>query len=163
MNCSEDTVSLKEIKEAIQTKINKQQKTTLIKNICINAGIAMLMIIYAILIMMGSKNIEKAILEKDIKIITLSIVAIGIYMLEISYKKDSSKLAINALEVIVFAASNLTLIYVLILYFNNLINTIKYIGIGVLSYYILKSIAMTIKDVRKYKKDNSDIKEIIKK
>lgn len=158
-----DTVSLKEIKEAIQNKINEQQKCSLIKNVLINISIAFIMIMYLILIIMGTKNIEMLILEKDIKIITICILAIGIYIMELAYKKDDSNLAINSLEVLCFSGANLCLVYVQKLYFDNLIQIITYIGIVISSYYIIKSIALAIINVRKYKKDNNDIKEIVKK
>lgn len=158
-----DTVSLKEIRDAIENKVNESQKQSLVKKILINIGIAITMILYLILIIMGSKNIETIVLEKDIKIISLSILAIGIFVLEMAYKKDNNEMAINSLEILVFGASSLCLVYVIKLHFDNLINIITYIGGIVASYFILKLMILAITNVRKYKKDNSDIKEIIKK
>lgn len=83
--------------------------------------------------------------------------------MELAYKKDDSNLAINSLEVLCFSGANLCLVYVQKLYFDNLIQIITYIGIVISSYYTIKSIALAIINVRKYKKDNNDIKEIVKK
>ena len=158
-----NTVSLKEIREALANKVNNEQKKNIVKEFLINVCIAIVMIVYLIIVMMGSKNISVDVLEKDIKIITLFILAIGIFILELSYKKDDVQLAMHGVEVLVFGSSNLCLIYVIKLYFNNLSNTITYIGIVVTIFYILKSLLLTIRDVKRYKNENNDIREIVKK
>ncbi len=158
-----DTVSLKEIREVIENKVNKKQKYIIAKKILANIGIATSMIVYLILILMGSKNIEQLILEKDMKIICLCILGIGIFILEKSYQKDNNEYALNGVEVIIFGAANLCLVYIIKLYFNSLFNIILYIGSGVVVYYVLKSIVMCIMYVRKYKRENNDIKDIVKK
>ena len=158
-----NTVSLKEIREALANKVNNEQKKNIVKEFLINVCIAIVMIVYLIIVMMGSKNISVDVLEKDIKIITLFILAIGIFILELSYKKDDVQLAMHGVEVLVFGSSNLCLIYVIKLYFNNLSNTITYIGIVVTIFYILKSLLLTVRDVKRYKNENNDIREIVKK
>ena len=47
--------------------------------------------------------------------------------------------------------------------FKDVVNGITFIGSVVAGYYILKSIIISVKNVRKFKKENNDIKEIIKK
>ena len=158
-----NTVSLDEIKDALVVKVNVNQKKSMVKESLINIFTAIIMITYLIIIIMGSSNIDGDIFEKDIKVMTLSILAIGIFILEMSYKKDNIKIALYGIEVIIFGAANLCLIYVTKLYFDNLVNIVTYIGIGVAVYYIIKSIAIVIVNVNKYKKDNNDIKEIVKK
>ena len=158
-----NTVSLDEIKDALVVKVNVNQKKSMVKESLINIFTAIIMITYLIIIIMGSSNIDGDIFEKDIKVMTLSIWAIGIFILEMSYKKDNIKIALYGIEVIIFGAANLCLIYVTKLYFDNLVNIVTYIGIGVAVYYIIKSIAIVIVNVNKYKKDNNDIKEIVKK
>lgn len=158
-----DIVSLKEIKKVIENKVNKEQKYNIAKKVFINIGIAIIMIIYLILILMGGKNIEQLILEKDVKIICLCILGIGIFILEKSYQKDNSECALNGVEVIFFGATNLCLVYIVKLYFYKLFNAILYIGSVVIVYYVLKSIIMSIVYTRKYKKENSDIKDIVKR
>lgn len=158
-----DTISLKEIREAIENKVDSRQKKSIVKEVLLNIGIAIIMIIYLLIIIMGSKNIDVETLEKDMKIMTFSILAIGIFILELSYKKDNSKIAINGIEVIIYSGINLCLVFVEKLYFNNLINIITNISIVISGYYIIKSLILSIVNIRKYKKDNSDIKEIIKK
>ena len=113
--------------------------------------------------MIGSKNLLIEVLEKDVKIITLCILAIGIFILEQAYKKDNTKIAMNAIELLTFGASNICLIYVLKLYFNNLTNVLTCITLGVGGYYIFKCFILTFNRIKSFKRENNDIKEIIKK
>ena len=82
---------------------------------------------------------------------------------EESYKKDNLKLVMNSIETIVFAAVNLCLVYVVKLYFEMLNKVTLYVAIGIAVYYILKSIVLTIINTRKFKEQNNDIKDIVKK
>ena len=164
-----DTVSLKEIREALQNKVNDNQKQKVVKKVLINIGFAMAMIVYLIVVALATKNIELSILEKDLKIITLGILVLGIGVLERAYKKDNSQMAINAVEILVFGAINLCMMYAIKINFiklgdfKDVVNGITFIGSVVAGYYILKSIIISVKNVRKFKKENNDIKEIIKK
>ena len=160
---NERTISLEDVKKAIENKVNNTQKRTIIKDCIINIGIAIIMVAYLIIVLMGSKNILSETLELDMKIMTLSILAIGIVVLEVAYRKDKSKLAMNGIEVLTFGATNLCMIYILKLHFNNLINSVTYIGIAIGAYYILKSILLAVLEIKKFKRNNSDIKEIVKK
>ena len=62
-----DTVSLKEIREALQNKVNDNQKQKVVKKVLINIGFAMAMIVYLIVVALATKNIELSVLEKDLK------------------------------------------------------------------------------------------------
>lgn len=159
----EKTISLKDIKTVLKNKVSNVQKRSLFKEELINIGSAVFMIFHLLILYMGSKNIELNILINDMKIITICILAIGIGILEFSYKKDEIKIALRGLEVLVFGASNLCLIYVARLYFNEVVHFIIYIGAVLVVYYIVKIIITSIYNVRKYKKDNNDIKDIVKK
>ena len=121
------------------------------------------MVVYLIIIIMGSKNIEPATLEKDLKIMTLGILAAGIVILEISYKKDKSNIALIGVETLVFGAANLCLIYIAKLYSDQLTKVVTYISFVIAGYYIFKSVIVAITSVNKFKKDNNDIKDIVKK
>lgn len=164
-----DTVSLKEIREALQNKVNDNQKQKVVKKVLINIGFAITMIVYLIIVALATKNIEVSVLEKDLKIITLGILVLGIGVLERAYKKDNTQMAINAVEILIFGAINLCMIYAIKINFiklgdfKDIINNITYVGSAIAGYYILKSIIISIRNVKKFKKENNDIKEIIKK
>ena len=144
-----DTISLKEIREALGNRVEKSQRSIVIKEVLINIGIAVIMIIHLGLLVAGSKNIEISVFEKDMKIITLFIALIGIIVLEVSYKKDKIKLALNAVEILVFGAANLCLIYVGKLYMGEFLNFSLYVGAALIGYYIIKIISVSIVNVRK--------------
>ena len=88
---------------------------------------------------------------------------IGITVLEVSYKKDNLKLALNGVEILVFGASNVCLVYVFKLYLGSLLSFLSYIGIALIGYYFIKIMVLSIYSIKKYKKDNNDIKDIVKK
>ena len=158
-----DTVSLKEIREALENKVDKAQRKSVIKDVFLNISIALVMSIYLSIIMIIYRNLDINVLEKITKIATLTILFIGLTVLEISYKKDNTKIAMNAIEVITYGASNLCLIYTIKLYIENLKSIIGFIIIGVVAYYIVKSILLAILSIRKFKDENNDIKDIVAK
>ena len=129
----------------------------------INIGIALLMIVYLAIVYMGSKNIVSDILEKDLKIITLIILGFGIIGLEIAYKRDKFKIVLNSVETLILGGANLCLIYVVKLYFNNFTKVVSYMVIAIIGYYVIKILILTIISIKKFRKNNNDIKEIIKK
>ncbi len=158
-----DTVSIEEIREKLETRVNANQKRNTIKEALMNIGIAIVMVMYLIIVVMGSKNIGLITLEKDLKILTLSILFIGIIIFEMSYKKDNVKLSINGLEVVIFGMTNLVLMYNIKVSLNSLMSIASYISIGIGGYYLIKVIVLSKININRYRKDNSDIKEIIKK
>ena len=157
-------VSLKEIKEALETKVDKTQKKSVIKDVFINIILAVIMMTYlGVIIMISNNNTPVEVIIKFTKIATLGILFFGIVFLELSYQTDKAKLALNAMEVIVFGGSSLCLIYTVRLFYNNLGKVIGLITIGIIIYYLLKSIVTAITSINKFKKDNNDIKDIIDK
>ena len=62
-----------------------------------------------------------------------------------------------------FGAANMCIIYVLKLYVGRLSNFLAYIGIALIGYYIFKILLVLVVSIRKYKKDNNDIKDIVKR
>ena len=163
-----DTVSLKEIREALQNKVNNNQKSKVVKKVLINGSFLIIMILFLVLVWLGTKYIEISFVEKILKITTIVIAISGIILLEIAYKKDNTQIALNALEIIGFGAVNLYLSYTIELYamklgLENITNVILYVGGAILIYYILKCIVIAVKNIKKFKKENNDIKEIIKK
>ena len=111
----------------------------------------------------GSKKISTEVLETDLKVFSIAFAIIGLIILEIAYKKDNTKIAVSGGEILIFGAINLCLMYVVKLYPWNLLNTVTSISIVIAVYYLAKVLILSIRNIKKYKKDNNDIKEIIKK
>ena len=162
-NDKEDTVSLKQIREALENKVSENQKHSIIKENIINVMIAVAIILYLIIVFVGSKSIQANTLEIVLKAFSIAYAVIGLIILEIAYKKDNLKILFCGGEILIFGAVNLCMMYVAKLHPSNLLNVTTYISIAVAAYYLIKITILTVKSVKKYKKDNSDIKEIIKK
>ena len=163
MNDKTSIFSLKDIRKALENKINNNQKHTIIKENIINIMIGIAIILYLIIVFVGSKNIELETLITDLKVFSISFAVIGLIILEVAYNKDNVKIAFSGGEILVFGLVNLCIMYIVKLHLNNLLNVTTYISISVAAYYLIKITILTVKSVKKYKKDNSDIKEIIKK
>ena len=162
----ERVVSLNQIKDAIYTRVNDNQKRNIVKQSILNIFIAIIMVAFLVIILFGNKNIDKDILIQDLKFITICITSLGIILMERAYKKDSIAIAANAVEVIIFSIINLCIVYVIELKdlkSIRLLNIISIISTAIALYYIVKTIVMSVRNTRLCKKKNNDIKEIVKK
>lgn len=159
----EDTVSLKEIRKALENSINENQRHSIIKDNIVNVMIAIAIILYLIIVYMGNKNMLLETLITDLKVFSISFAVMGLIILEVAYKKDNSKIAFSGGEILIFGVVNLCLMYATKIYPLNVLNITTYISIVVAVYYLAKVIILSVKSTKKYKKDNNDIKEIIKK
>lgn len=162
MSNKKTEVSLDEIREALETKVDKSQKKSMVIEILTNIFLAVIMVVYlAVIIILSKNNASIDVIEKITKIASLVALFLGIVLLELSFQKDKAKIAMNAFEVIVFGGSSLFLVYIIKLYFGNLATAVKYITVGIIGYYFLKSIIICVTSISKYKKDNNDIKDIV--
>lgn len=152
----------KEINE--KTKLPNKIKEKIKKEVFTNIVIASILILYFILIVLGSVNSIKSVRSTDLNIFSLLFLGIAIFLFEIAYRKDNGKLAIHGIESLVIAIFMLFLPY--IIFELNESNKKYYLmaSIYIAAYYILKSIVISIKTKNKYMNENiSDVKEIVKK
>ena len=156
-NVKVDKKVMEEIEEVrkeqeIPLDVKRQMNDKVFKNIII----AIFIMLFLVFVNLGYMNIKAEVFS-----VTLSVLAILIF--EKAYKKDSGKLAINGIEVLMLAI--LTLVSIGVLNSNN--NKFPFV-IAIISflfgiYYTGKSILEYLISKKKYLKQNSDIKEIIKK
>ena len=158
-----DAINLNDIKERLKSKITRDQKKSLLKRTFLNLVMAISMILYLGIVISGKFNISRETFEIDLKVITICIMFIGIYIIEYAYKKDNIIYAINSLEIIAYGVVNLGIIYILKLYEAKFVKAICVLMLGIFIYYFCKIIYINVKNIRKYKQDNNDIREIIKK
>lgn len=95
------------------------------------------------------------------KIASLVILLLSISIFEIAYNKDSGKLAINGIEILVLALHTLTIWHVTNKMNILLENYILFSTYFFVTYYFLKSILIFTKEKRKYFNSLSDIHEIV--
>ena len=156
--------TIKNIEDEIKnkTKLPKEFKNKIKKEVVTNITLGILFIIYIVLMILGSAGKVKDIRTLDLNIISFILLLTSVILFEIAYRKDSGKLATFGLEFLVISIFILCLPYILF-EINNL-NKNYYLAviIFIASYYIIKSIYISIKIRNQYMNNISDIKEIVK-
>ncbi len=149
--------TIEEIK--LEKKISKEEKNKIIKQVFLNILLAIFLIMYFILLTLGSNGTVKNVRTIDFNIFSILLLTISIVLFEIAYKKDRGTIAITGIEILGVAFA--TLFYSYILY--ELATKYVYsIYIVIAAYYIIKSICICIIGKRKYKKEKiNDIKEVM--
>lgn len=152
----------KEINE--KTKLPNEVKEKIKKEVFTNLVVASGIILYFIFIVLGSVGTIKNVRIIDLNIFSFLFLTVAIFLFEIAYRKDDGKLAMHGIESLVVAIFTLFLPYII---FELNKTDKKYylmVSIYIASYYILKSIIISVKTKNKFMSNNiSDIKEIVKK
>lgn len=120
-------------------------------------------IIYFFLLNLAYIKINSERLSIVIELFATVFLLVGLLILERSYKNDSGKQAITAIELFVLSFHSLTIIHFVTKFqfdFQFYVLTSSYI---LAIYYILKAIFIYTKAKREYLNSLSDIKEIVKK
>ena len=139
----------------------KENNKIIRRKIFENIIIAIAMMIYFIIINFSYLRMEENILLQGIKIESIVILFFGIAIFEVAYHKDSGRIAINGIEVLILSIHTLT-IWTVINRFK--IEFDKYILFSTYVfaiYYILKSIIIYTVEKKKYLDSLSDIHEIV--
>ena len=139
----------------------KENNKIIRKKIFENIIIAIAMMIYFIIINFSYLRMEESILLQGIKIASIVILFFSIIIFEVAYRKDSGRIAINGIEVLVLAIHTLT-IWTVINRFKIEFDT--YVLISTYAFaisYILKSINIYTIEKKKYLDSLSDIHEIV--
>ena len=153
----------KQIEEQIETakKMPKDEKKKIYKKVFANIILGIVVTLYFIGIGIGFLNIEGVTFITDLKVFSLSILAIAIILFEFAYGKDDDKTALYGVEMLFVAIMSLVLLYTCILHKDKFIAVANIVAcIGVL-YYLVKSISIYIREKLKWKKTISDVKEIV--
>lgn len=163
-NTTEDKKMIEELekvkqKQTIPADIKKQMNDKVFKNIIL----AILIMIYLLFINMGFINIAQDVLVTDLKVFSITLAVLAIVLFERAYKKDSGELAINGIEVLVLAIATLISIGVLTTATAKFQLVIAAVSFLYGAYYTGKAIFEYVREKKKYLKQTSDIKDIIKK
>lgn len=148
-------------KEAKSKKISKEDLNKINKRVFQNVILAIIVMFYLNFIILGFINIKNNVFLVDLKVFSMSILAIAIGVLEYAYKKDSGIYAIYGIEVLVLSLVTIGFIYLDIMYKNKFIPIAMLVAYIFSIYYIAKSIIIYIKLKKQYSINN--LKEIIKK
>lgn len=144
-------------KKVIPSEEQKKMNGEVFKNIFIAIAIT----IFLNFIILGFINIEQSVFIVDLKVFAVILLATTIGIFEYAYKKDSGKLAIFGIEILVLSLCMLAFIYL-----DIMLNS-KFVFIAILTTYAF-AIYYTIKSAIIYKKMKkqyiiNSAKEIIKK
>ena len=153
----------KQREEQIETakKMPKDEKKKIYKKVFANIILGIVVTLYFIGIGIGFLNIDGPTFITDLKVFSLSILAIAIILFEFAYGKDDDKTALYGVEMLFVAIMSLVLLYTCILHKDKFIAVANIVAcIGVL-YYLVKSISIYIREKLKWKKTISDVKEIV--
>lgn len=144
-------------------KLPEEQLNKLNNRIFKNMLLAIAIIVYLLLLNIGSLNIETPTYIMDLKVFSLLLIATTIIIFEISYKKDSGILCIYGIEILVLAILTLGLPTLYIIQKENYGFIITGAILAFTLYYMIKSYLIYRKQKKVHVKKVSDINEIIKK
>ncbi len=150
-----------EVKIANKRKLPKEDKKRIIKEIWINMLVACVMSLFLTFLNLGFKNIEGERFVTDLKVFSIILILITIFLFEKAYKKDSGIEALYGVECFVLAVGTLVLAYIKIGYPIYFIKITVILNIVISLYYCVKSFVIYLKEKIKYKNSISDVKEII--
>ena len=139
----------------------KENNKIIRKKIFENLIIAVAMMLYFILINFSYLRMEEDLLLQGIKIASLTILFFSIIIFEVAYHKDSGRIAINGIEVLVLAIHTLTIRLLTARFKIDFGKYIVYLAYTFTIYYILKSIILYTIEKKKYLDSLSDIHEIV--
>lgn len=131
------------------------------KNIFENILIAVAIMVYFILINFSYYEVNSDNLILGLKILSMIVMALGIIILEIAYKKDNGIIATNGIELLVLAGYTLSIVHVITIKKISFSHYILISSFAFTIYYILKAVIVRNKENREYIKSLSDIKEIV--
>lgn len=131
------------------------------KNVFVNLLIAIAIMLYFIVINFSYFNLKNDVFMLGIKILSFVVLGLGIIFIEVAYKKDSGKIAINGIEILVLSCFTLSLKHIVeikSIIFEDYTLILSYIFS---LYYITKAVIIFTKEKKEYLKSLSDIRDIV--
>ena len=146
-------------KNKLPQKVKEETNQIVFKNVVLG----IIIILYFIFINLAYFNIVKDVLILDIKVFSICLIIITIWLFEKAYTKANSELAINGIEILFVALVTLFMQYVYFYKDTTFIKIYMLIPVMVAIYYVIKATVIVVKTQNKYRNNISDVKEIIKK
>ena len=138
---------------------NKIIRKKIFSNILMAIGI----MVYFIVINFAYIRLDEKKLINGLKLVSILILFLSIIIFEIAYHKDSGKIAINGIEMLMLAIHTLTIWNVVNKIDISFQTYILFSTYAFAIYYVLKSMLIYTREKRKYVKGLSDIHEIVSK
>lgn len=128
------------------------------KNLLIALGI----VIYFLTLIFAYTRMNIDRLSTDIQVFSGTFLVLGILALEKAYKKDSGKIAIAGIELLILSFYSLSIMHVVTLFKYDFRWYLAISSVIVTIYYLLKAIIIYTKDKKEDLKKLSDISKIVK-
>ena len=138
-----------------------KEKASISAKVFENILLAVTIMLYFIIINFAYYRINESNLVLGLKIVSTVVFSLGIIFLEIAYYKDSGKIAINALEILVLSGFTLSIKHIVEMKNLNFPNFILISSYIFSAYYIFKAVIMYTKERKEYLRSLSDIREIV--
>lgn len=143
-------------------KMSKEYEAKANKNIFKNVIIAIVILMFCILKILGYMNIREETFIVDLKVFSISILIFAIILFEKSYKDINLSLFIHGIEALFISIITLCEVYIYQLFTDKFVMVIAIEAILISVYYIIKCIRIYRKTKKEYLKSLSDISEIVK-
>lgn len=146
----------------IKRKMTKEVKDKLNKRIFYNCLVAIAMMFYLCTIDITYIYAKSEIVTIALKVFSMLAIVLTVVIFELSYRKDSGRLAIIGIEWLVFS---IIILYIPKIYINldkKFCIQLTFIPLFCAIYYIAKTILIFIKTEKHYQNNLSDVKEIRK-
>ena len=164
---TKDENELNNIKEAVEIIAEKKKMPKELKNKIDKIALANFFMAIILMIILISIHVLKAKLPSEYlyiitKILPVTMALITIIVFEMAYKKDSGKLCITGIELLIFSICVLFIPYAYKYHSHKVISFTKVLPIFWAIYYDFKIMIIYIKNKNDYKNNISDVKKIIK-
>ena len=143
-------------------KLPQNVKENIKTNIFHNFLAALVILAYLAAINIMYYKFEKSIFEEGMKYFALGIIVITVIDIEIAYRKDSKKLALIGIELLLCAILSLYIPYIYLHTTAHLRNCVMILPVAILIYYLFKSLIIFKQKQFRYQNNLSDVKEIVK-
>lgn len=143
-----------------QKTISKVRKERIDKNILENLCFGIAFLFYFIFLNLGAMHIRPEIYLVDLKVFSLVSIAITIGTYERAYHKDSGRIAIHGIELMVLSIITLIALYIQQTYPAILTDILNAVAVLYAVYFVMKSIIVHLEMKKVALKRASDIRKI---
>ncbi len=142
--------------------MSKEYEKKANKKIFRNIIIAIVILAFCILKILGYMNIREDTFVVDLKVFSISILIFSIILFERSYKKIDLTLFTHGLEALFVAIVTLCEVYIYQLFIDKFVMVIAIESLLISVYYIVKCVRIYNKTKKEYLRSLNDISEIVK-
>ena len=130
------------------------------KNILENLCFGIVFLLYFIFLNLGAVHIRPEVYLVDLKVFSLVAMAVTVATYERAYHKDSGRIAIHGIELMILSIITLVALYIQQMYPTILTDVLNAVAILYAVYFVTKSIIVYLEMKKVALKRASDIKKI---